>query len=470
MPASAPRRLRLVTVATALGFAACAQAPPTQSTTAHPLPSPAAPRVLTGVLDGAPYAVDVPSNWNGTLLLYSHGTIVPPPTRRQPLIMPDSAFSPTEARWLLDQRYALAGSAFGNPLGWAVLDALRDDAALLDFVTQTVGRPRRVVLWGASQGGLDVALLLERHPDLFAGGLALCPLLGGGVDYFNHDLDMFFTLDVLLAPGKLIHAGAPTRAGIDSSSADQIISSADTIAAGRARLALVAAIQGFPGWFELTTPRPAAGDWKGMEEEQLKWIRYALGTTFRQDVEHRAGGNPSSNVGVDYGAMVQASALLPEVQALYRDAGLDLAADLQRLATAPRIAADPTAVTFMEANGVASGQLHTPLVTLHTTADGRVIPGNDAFYAEMVAERGDSTMLTQLYADRPGHCALTDAEVLTALSLLLDRLDSGSWPSLSLATLNRAAGALGGGYSMGPLLHVSQAPGFAAFEPPPLPR
>ena len=453
-------------LATLVCVAACSQ-----STTAGPSPSPIArSQTLTGVLSGAPYRVDIPDHWNGTLLLYNHGTIVPPPTRRQPLITPVTAFSATEAKWLLGRGYALAGSAFGNPLGWAVLDALRDDVALLNFVDQTVGHPRRVVLWGDSQGGLDVALLLEQHRDLFAGGLALCPLLGGGIDYFNHDLDMFYSLDVLLAPGRIIHSGAPTRAGIDSSSADLIIGTAQPTAAGRARLALVAALQGFPGWFDVSTPRPAAGDWDGMEAEQLEWIRFALGTSFRQDVEHRAGGNPSSNLGVDYAAMVHASPLLPEVQALYAAAGLDLAADLHRLNSAPRIGADPQAVAYMQSNGVAGGGLRLPLATLHTTADGRVIPGNVTAYAGAVGDHGDPSMLTQMYVDRPGHCALTDAEVLAALQVVLTRLDSGKWPSRSPATVDANARAFGTAYATGPFVHVRQEPAFVSFEPPPLPR
>jgi hypothetical protein len=40
--------------------------------------------VHTGVIDGARYRVEVPSNWNGTLLLYNHG-IYPSGVRRTAL-------------------------------------------------------------------------------------------------------------------------------------------------------------------------------------------------------------------------------------------------------------------------------------------------------------------------------------------------------------------------------------------------
>lgn len=34
-------------------------------------------RDLSGSLGGAEYAIRVPANWNGTMLLFSHGTILP---------------------------------------------------------------------------------------------------------------------------------------------------------------------------------------------------------------------------------------------------------------------------------------------------------------------------------------------------------------------------------------------------------
>ncbi len=186
----------------------------------HAAPS-AKPNRLNGLIPGGPgrlgtyYAIDVPAAWNGTLFLYSHGTIVAPPGRRLVVTTPEVAVDGGTQTWLLNHGYALAAAAYGVPTGWAVQDALRDQISLLDRFQQRFGRPKRVIAWGTSQGGLDSALLLERYHQRFAGGLSLCGLLGGGVSYFNHDLDMFFTLDRLLGPGTLIHPNAPTFAGID---------------------------------------------------------------------------------------------------------------------------------------------------------------------------------------------------------------------------------------------------------------
>ena len=46
--------------------------------------TPSGTNVLQGNIDGANYIISVPSNWNGTLVLYSHGYVFP----NQPLLYP----------------------------------------------------------------------------------------------------------------------------------------------------------------------------------------------------------------------------------------------------------------------------------------------------------------------------------------------------------------------------------------------
>ena len=68
---------------------------------------------------------------------------------------------------------------------------------------------------------------------------------------------------------------------------------------------------------------------------------------FRAELEHRAHGNPSWNTGVDYGQQLALSADRREVEALYRQADLDLGADLTTLAQVPRIQADTGAIRYL---------------------------------------------------------------------------------------------------------------------------
>src|SRR6201981_3899607 len=82
----------------------------------------------TGTLpDGATFLIEVPSPWNGTLLLYSHGYVTPgSPNPAQ------DVGDPATGAFLLNAGFALAGSSY-RTTGWALEQALPDQIALLDF-------------------------------------------------------------------------------------------------------------------------------------------------------------------------------------------------------------------------------------------------------------------------------------------------------------------------------------------------
>ena len=141
------------------------------------------PQNLTGALNGASYEIDVPANWNGTLFLYSHGYVAPGGSNGAQAAPVDFARS-----WLLEHGYAAAGSAYSST-GWALEDAFKDQIALLDYLSTHVGKPKRVVAWGASLGGIIAAGLVQLHPDRFAAAMSLCGVLSGGIATWNAELD-----------------------------------------------------------------------------------------------------------------------------------------------------------------------------------------------------------------------------------------------------------------------------------------
>lgn len=75
-------------------------------------PAPAAAvRSFTGTIDGAPYQVEVPQPWNGTLVLWSHGYEAP---NSRPQALPADAPDDESRAWLLGGGYALAASAYSR--------------------------------------------------------------------------------------------------------------------------------------------------------------------------------------------------------------------------------------------------------------------------------------------------------------------------------------------------------------------
>src|SRR5579883_1027703 len=276
--------------------------------------NPNGTNTLQGTIDGANYLIQVPANWNGTLLLYSHGyAFVGSPLRAQ-----DASDALTGGA-LLQQGYALAGSSYSQN-GWALQQAFHDQIALLDFFDATCGRPARTIAWGDSLGGIITAGLVQLYPQRFAGALPMCGVVAGGVGTWNQALDSAFAFDVLLAGDSLpiVHLSDPTSA---FNQAEAILQSAQSTPQGRARIALAAALTDIPGWYDPSTPEPAKNDYTTQEQNQYFWeskVDFFFAFFGRAELEVRAGGNPSWNTGVDYRDQLGKSIDSQEVRALYR--------------------------------------------------------------------------------------------------------------------------------------------------------
>ncbi|HLJ80585.1 MAG TPA: prolyl oligopeptidase family serine peptidase, partial [Ktedonobacterales bacterium] len=339
------------------------------------------PRTITGTLDNAAYVIDVPANWNGTLVLYSHGYVAPgSPNPAQ------DAGDPLTKAFLLSQGYALAGSAYSQT-GWAIQQAFQDQMDLVNLFDQTVGQPTRTIAWGHSLGGIITAGLVQLFPNRFNAALPMCGVVSGGVATWNVALDSQFAFATLLgngAPLQLVHITNPNgNLGL----AESILSNAQSTPQGRARIALSGALGDLPGWFSSASPEPVPDDFATQEVNQFLWqsqVDFPFVFALRAELEFRAGGNPSWNTGVDYRTEFEHSSDAGEVRALYQQAGLDLNADLDALQNAPRIAADPNAVNYLNQFISFNGDLSIPVLTMHTTGDGLVVNQDEAAYASIV--------------------------------------------------------------------------------------
>ncbi|MFI9456043.1 hypothetical protein [Amycolatopsis sp. NPDC052450] len=422
-------------------------------------------RVHTGVLEGARYRVEVPANWNGKLLLYNHG-IYPPGHVPEEIELANRA----EAKpVLLGEGYALAASLYSKPIGFSAREAVHDQTALLSWFDRIIGRPAQVLTWGASGGGLNAVLLAERLPHRIDGTLAMCGPLAGGSALFAQALDLGFTVRTLLAPElEVVRIADP---GANLAKARQVVAKALESPDGRARLALANAFADVPGWS--TAHRPRSADVAAQIRQQTEFVlavydQFSWGA-HRADVETQAGGNPTGNTGVDYRALLARSSERDLVTQAYRDAGLDLGADLTALAAAPRVKADKAAARWLDRVGTPTGHGRRPVVTLHPIGDG-VAPEHERTYGDRV----DPERIRQLFVNRGGHCQHTAAEELTALRVLRDRVETGRWPSTSPERLNAEANRFGPEFRfLYDWLHGeggTAAAGFRRYHPAPLPR
>ena len=397
--------------------------------------NPAVTCVTGTAEDGSTFKAEVPRRWNGTLLLYSHG-YVPPFVPNGPA---DTWRNRAVADELLAQGFALAGSSYASN-GWAVEEALHDQIDLLDRFRQRFGKPRRTIAWGESMGGMITAELVERHPRRFDGALPFCGILGGAVGLWNQNLDLQYALKTLLSadpdpavsgPASQLELVNITDWQANVARANAAVAAAQATPHGRARLALAAALFPLPDWSVPDTQRPARRDYAERQRQQFLALQFQLAFIFgfRQEVEQRAGGNPSWNAGVDYGRLLRRSGSRDIAVALYRQNGLELRRDLRLLERGPRVRSDRRATGYLIRNTVFDGRIDVPVLTVHTTADGLVVSPHEDAYRDAVRRSGRSRLLKQLYVDRPGHCTFSDEETLAALDMLLTRLDRGRWPT-----------------------------------------
>jgi len=449
-------------------LAACSSssgAVPQNSPSSNPSPTTTP---LLGSIGAAQYRIEVPPAWNGTLFLYSHGYVAPGRIN----LAADSP-APVISSWLLGQGYAIAGSSYSST-GWALEDAFNDQIALLDLFDLRFAKPRRVIAWGGSLGGIITAGLVQLYPDRFAGAIPLCGVLAGGVATWNAGLDAAYAFKTLLAPGSQLQLVRITDPQANAQLAAQLFDQASASPAGQARIALIAALSDLPGWFDPAGAEPAATDYAAREAAQARWesqVDFAFEFQYRAELEHRAGGNPSWNTGVDYAHQLTISADRAEVTALYQAAGLDLAADLRALNGGQRIAADPNAAAYLNRNVSFDGKLSVPVLTMHTTGDGLVVPQNESAYADVVRAAGKQDLLRQMFVHRAGHCAFSAAETIALIQQMIKRLDTGQWDEAALqpAALNAGAQALGDTYQTVGGFFITP-PAFTTFAPGPYPR
>ncbi|WP_233224061.1 alpha/beta fold hydrolase [Amycolatopsis sp. CA-128772] len=356
-----------------------------------PCPAPVtAARCTDGQLaDGTPYTFAKPARWNGTVLV--------------DLDFAAGGLSSALTASLLDRGYA-AGGTTRTISSWNIARAIDNQAEALGRFEAAFGRARYAIAEGRSMGGMVAAGVAQVHPGRFAAAIPMCGGLGGAVGQWNQKLDTVFTLKTLLFPGSALPVtGIPADVPGTQQRWLTAAASAQNTAAGRARIALAAAIGQLPAWGLApdgsATPVPDDRDTAGVEQGMylalaggpLPYLGQAVSS--RRTIEQLSGGNPSWNTGVDY-ARQFASASPSEqnaVRELYARAGLDLRADFARLAAEPRVRADLAAVRYLERGIVFTGDLRIPVLTVNGTGDQISTVAQQQSYGSLVRSAGNAS-------------------------------------------------------------------------------
>ena len=365
--------------------------------------------------DGGHWSAQVPARWNGTLLLWSRGYS---PTARGA-----DAASPAHAQALLDAGYAIAGSDYGSG-GWALKEAIPAQQETIAAFTAKFGKPRRVIGWGFSMGGLVTTALAEQRPGALDGAVSFCSSMGGAVGMMNMALDGAFVFRTLVAPDAGIELVDIKDDRANAARVQQAVDKAMATPQGRARLALAAVLAGLPGWTTQNGEEPVADDAEAQVAEMAK--TFVIGVMLpRQDQEKRAGGVFSWNKDIDYRAQLHLSGRGEMVEALYRKAGLSLDKDMATLRGTKRIKASPAAVDYMKAYYTPTARPVVPLLAVQAIGDGQTSPSlQRAYFDAMEGDDGRSQ-----WTRSAGHCRFSSGVIVAAIDQMRIRLESGSWPA-----------------------------------------
>ena len=337
---------------------------------------------------GAVYRICMPpeGEWNGDLVVYAHGYVA----YNEPIAIPEDQLSipdgPSLPEMVNAMGYAFAVTSY-SVNGLAVKEGTADVVDLVEIFSATHGQPRHVYLVGPSEGGLITALGVERHFDVFDGGLSAC----GPVGNFRHQINYWGDVRVLFDyffPGVI--PGSPVEIP------QEVIDNWDTVYKGRIEAALRADPHATAQLLTVAHVPVDPTDPDSGIDALMGLLWYNIFAT--NDGVAKLGGQPYDNH-----------------RRLYFGSDDDLRLNL----SVARFKADPAAIAEIEAHYQTSGDLSVPLVTLHTLGDPIVPYWHELLYRRKIVVNSDLMLHTNIPSLRYGHCNFSAAEVLLAFAVLV---------------------------------------------------
>ncbi len=326
-----------------------------------------APRTLSGELQGAPWRLDVPADWNGDLVMLAHGYEPVGVPRTTPMAAGDSTAA------LLGAGYAVAQSAYSSQ-GWAVAEAITDMEHLRQHALGELKRVRHTWMLGFSMGGAVTIGSLERFPQHYAGGVSLC---GANLSGEQIAADLLTTL-------VAFDYSSPRLRGCRSPGWRR----AKQPCWPRASL---------PGHRHRAATRPGAcrvagAAAAGSPDEVAGTI--SLHALVLHELATRSGGMPVGNRGTVYSGFGDDAAFNAGVR---------------------RIDAVPAAQARVRATLALTGALQRPLVIQFNHNDPTIVPHMQTVYPQLAAHAGARPAPRVLPSVGEGHCGFSEAQVVDAL-------------------------------------------------------
>ena len=336
-----------------------------------------------GVLNGAAYRIDIPSDWNGSLVVYYHGYA------EHGASFHIAEHLHPDLQSLTERRYAVAQSAYSEG-GWAVQQAYPETEALRHYFDHNYGHPKETYTVGGSMGGALVMITLELNPKPYTGGLDLCGAVGPTFVSFDRRFAMRAAFDEYF-PG-VMGSLVPVAADFDDTVAvrERVI---NALRANPANALLIRSLMG------LHTDANVARD--------ISYFTFVIA-----DMQRRAGGNPFDNRNWIY------AGTSPQTTA----------SDISLNESVRRYTGDKKAREYLIHHYTPTGRLGRPMLAVHTVYDPLIPVSLLSLYNEMVESAGAGDRFVQQYVPHDGHCAITPEEIGRAFDELVTWTHGGVRP------------------------------------------
>ena len=345
--------------------------------------------VETGILDSAPYRIDIPTNWNHNLVVFYHGYSETPFTYHPTHALTD------QSRPMFERGYAVIESGYSTT-GWALDAAQAETESLRKYFVRKYGQPKETIAVGGSMGGLLTDITLERNPKPYIAGLDLCGAVGPTYESFTRRFATRAAFDSyfpnLLPPlVPLQSASYPAPAPETDATRHKI---ADALAEHPAAALAMRNLMALHNDADVVS--------------MISYISFVVA-----DMQYKANGNPFDNRNY-----------------LYTGTNPSTTTEDNKLNdTVHRYAADPAARRYLIDHYTPTGKLTKPMLALHTTYDP-LIPGTTlALYGHLVEQAGFGQNYVQQYVHRDGHCTMSAEEVGTAFDELLTWVHTNKPPA-----------------------------------------
>jgi pimeloyl-ACP methyl ester carboxylesterase len=354
-----------------------------------------------GSYSGGGYRIEVPNNWNGDLILWTHGfrgngsslTVDAPQLRSN----------------IISMGYAWASSSYReNGLSPGV--GARDTLALKDLFTYSIGAPDRVYLVGASMGGYTGVLSAEHAQGEYDGILSLCGVMDG-VEILNYFVGSVIPVAAFLTGVPLPDPQTAEPEDVRDAINDILPLLGDPPGYTQAGLQLKNIMIHYTGG-----PRPFASEGY---DGQWGVTKFILTDGLNAVIKHIPPGK---------NGLLQAVANNDDV-VYHIDSGMGVT-DQEINDGVVRLTADPVAQASSEFYEFVpmTGDIAGPLLTMHGTGDLFVPIGLEQTYAAKVIAAGNDEWLLQRTFEHAGHCAFNNADVLDAFNDLVTWVDTGIKP------------------------------------------